>query len=92
MTAEMLSPQTRINENVSWALGWGIETTDKGTAFWHWGDWGVYRNFVIGYPATGEGAVVLTNSFHGPNAYRRIISEYLPGDHPAFPWVERYRP
>jgi hypothetical protein len=88
----MLEPQIRVADGIEWALGWGIEHADAGDAFWHWGDWGVFRNFVIGYPRQRLGAVVFTNSFHGPKAYREIVPAAIGGDHPAFAWVERYRP
>jgi CubicO group peptidase (beta-lactamase class C family) len=89
---EMVKAQTRIGESLSWGLGWGLETTSAGDAFWHWGDWGVFRNFAMGYRSTKMAVVVLTNSFNGPTAYQRIVSDTLGGDHPAFSWVDRYRP
>lgn len=92
MTAEMLKTQTRITEPIGWSLGWGLERTTAGESFWHWGDWGVFRNFVIGDRSSKSGVVVLTNSFHGPAAYRKVVSAVAGGDHPSFSWVERLRP
>jgi CubicO group peptidase (beta-lactamase class C family) len=92
LSMEIAKPQTRINESLSWGLGWGIESTSERDALWHWGDWGAFRSFAIGYRSTRAGVVVLTNSFHGPNTYQRIISDLLGGDHPAFSWVDKYRP
>jgi CubicO group peptidase (beta-lactamase class C family) len=89
---EMLKPQVKVSEDISWGLGWGIEQTEAGDAFWHWGDWGVFRNFAIGYKNQKIGVVVLTNSFHGPKGYREIIPKAIGGTHPTFSWVERYRP
>jgi hypothetical protein len=36
--------------------------------------------------------VVLTNSFNGPGVYRQIIMDVFGGEHPAFDWVNSYRP
>ena len=92
MLAEMLKGQVAINADISWGLGWGLERAQSGNAFWHWGDWGVFRNFAIGFKDTGTGIVVLTNSFNGPDVYAPIISSATGGTHPAFAWVSSYRP
>jgi CubicO group peptidase (beta-lactamase class C family) len=90
--AEMLKPQVMINDSISWGLGWGIERTEAGDAFWHWGDWGVFRNFAIASRKQRAGVVVLTNSFNGPKVYRDIVPAAIGGEHPALAWVEKYRP
>jgi len=91
-TAEMLRPQVHVSEGIDWGLGWGLERTDAGDAFWHWGDWGCFRNFAIAYRKQKLGVVVLTNSFNGPKAYRETVPQAIGGEHPALAWVERYRP
>ena len=90
--AEMFRPQTKITGEISWGLGWGLERNAAGDAFWHWGDWGVYRNFAIADRNSRSGVVVLTNSFHGPKAYQKIINAHTGLNHPAFGWVDSYRP
>jgi CubicO group peptidase (beta-lactamase class C family) len=35
MVTEMLKPQVKVNDSISWGLGWGIERTTSGDAFWH---------------------------------------------------------
>ena len=89
---EMLKPQIKVAPNISWGLGWGFEHASGGNAFWHWGDWGVFRNFAVAIPAERTGIVVLTNSFYGPDVYRRIVSEATGRRHPAFAWLDSYRP
>src|SRR5688500_2266577 len=56
---EMLSPRTRINEVLSWGLGWGLERDGGREYLWHWGDNGDYKNFTIAEPARRAGLVVL---------------------------------
>jgi CubicO group peptidase (beta-lactamase class C family) len=92
MTSEMLKPQVKITEAISWGLGWGLEQTVVGDAFWHWGDWGVFRNFAIAFRKQRRGVVILTNSFNGPKVYKEIVPRAIGGDHPAFAWVNSYRP
>lgn len=94
--AEMLRPQVKVQKamsvgqpikGVSWGLGWGIEETVEGDAFWHWGDWGVYRNFALGYRKQKAGLVILTNSFHGARVYMEVIKEATGATHPAFDFL-----
>ena len=87
---EMLKPQVKINDSISWGLGWGIERTQAGEAFWHWGDWGVFRNFAIASRRQKTGVVVLTNSFNGPRVYREIVEAAMSGGDAALRWVEKY--
>lgn len=88
--SEMLRTQVPIKGPVSWGLGWGLESTALGDGFWHWGDWGVYRNFAIGYRKQRSGVVVLTNSFHGMDAYERLVNTATGGSHPSIQWVRDY--
>ena len=88
---DMLKPQVKINGALDWGLGWGLEHTDAGDAFWHWGDWGVFRNFAMAYRNQRTGVVVLTNSFNGPKVYKEIVPQALGGKHPAISWVEDFR-
>jgi CubicO group peptidase (beta-lactamase class C family) len=89
---EMLTPQIKVTDRIEWGLGWGIQHTAAGDAFWHWGDWGVFRNFAVAFREAKIGAVVLTNSLNGPKAYRELIPKAIGGEHPAFAWVRSYRP
>ncbi len=61
----MLTPQVKVADSVSWSLGFGIETTSGGAAFFQWGDYGIFRNYVVALRGQGRGLVYLTNSFYG---------------------------
>lgn len=78
---------------LSWGLGVGIETTSRGTAFWHWGEnHGDTHTFVMGCD-DGSGVVVLTNSGNGHSIMPELVAAILGGEHPAFAWMgyESYR-
>jgi CubicO group peptidase (beta-lactamase class C family) len=83
---KMLNPQTKVNsritENVYWGLGWGIET---GTAryFWHWGDNGDFKCFVMASEERKNGVVYFTNSSNGLSITKEIVKLTLGGEHPA---------
>jgi CubicO group peptidase (beta-lactamase class C family) len=61
----MLTPQVRVSDSVSWSLGFGIEETSSGPAFFQWGDYGIFRNYIVALPGTRRALIYLTNSFYG---------------------------
>jgi CubicO group peptidase (beta-lactamase class C family) len=40
--AAMLKPQINVDKNVFWGIGFGLEMTESGEAFWQWGDYGTF--------------------------------------------------
>ena len=85
----MLTPQVRVNERVSWALGWGLEVSGEGRAFWHWGDNAGFKSFAIGLLDAGSGAVVMTNADGGRPLCAWVVERLLGTDHPALEWLAR---
>jgi CubicO group peptidase (beta-lactamase class C family) len=51
--------------SVGWSLGFGLQRDGDGAAFWQWGDYGIFRNYVIASPEDRSGVVFLSNSFNG---------------------------
>lgn len=84
---QMLRPQHRLNSALSWGLGIGLEEVNGQTCFWHWGDNGVYENFMFGNPATGNGVVIMTNDLRGLLICERILREVNGHDLSAFLWI-----
>ena len=83
----------RRSTSLSWGLGWGIERTRQGEAFWHWGEnRGEFHTFAMAYPKEKTGIVVFTNSGNGHSIMPMIVAEALGGEHPAFAWMnyDRY--
>jgi CubicO group peptidase (beta-lactamase class C family) len=76
-------PQARIDDELAWGLGWGIERVGTREAVWQWGDDPGYKNFVIGSPQQGQGVVVLTNGDRGAAVYSEVVRQLLPGLHPS---------
>ena len=71
----MMKPQVRINDAVSWALGWGLQINEGQTSFWHWGEGINYRTFVIADRSTRSGLIVFTNARNGRKIWERIVVE-----------------
>jgi len=70
---EMLTPQIDVKEDVFWGLGFGLEHTDSGDAFWQWGDYGIFRNYIVAYKKQKIGVVYLTNSNNGLSIGPEIV-------------------
>jgi CubicO group peptidase (beta-lactamase class C family) len=51
--------------SVGWSLGFGLQRDDRGVAFWQWGDYGIFRDYVLASADDNNGIVYLTNSFNG---------------------------
>ncbi len=75
---EMLTPEIAVADNVTWSLGFGIEQLPaKGEAFFQWGDYGIFRNYITAIKGTGNGVVYLTNSFYGLGIGQEIVQKAL---------------
>ncbi len=84
---EMMKPQTRINDTVSWGLGWGLQTDESTSSFWHWGEGINYRTFVIGDRASRTGFIIFTNARNGRKIWERIVNEATGADQPLLLWL-----
>jgi CubicO group peptidase (beta-lactamase class C family) len=73
------------DQRVAWGLGWGLEP-DTGT-FFHWGDGGRYMAFAVGSVTRRSGVVVLINGANGMVIMPDLVKDFMPGDHPAFAWL-----
>ena len=77
----------KTSSSLSWGLGWGLERTPRGTAFFHWGENNAeFQNFAMGY-LSGDGIVVFTNSGNGFSIMPEVVKAVLGGEHPAFAWM-----
>jgi CubicO group peptidase (beta-lactamase class C family) len=76
---EMLGPQVEVKKDVSWSLGFGLERTPNGGAFWQWGDYGIFRDYIVAYPEHKIGVVYLTNSQNGLSIGQDILDLAIGG-------------
>lgn len=78
---EMLTSQVVVDKDagLGWSLGFGLQTDANGPAFWQWGDYGIFRNYIIAYPARKTGVVYLANSFYGLGLCRDIVGRSIGG-------------
>ena len=69
---------------LGWGLGWGVETGEKETFIWQWGNNPGYRAFVMASTSSGDAVVMLTSSENGLAMAEPIVTTVLPTTHRAF--------
>jgi CubicO group peptidase (beta-lactamase class C family) len=74
---------------LSWSLGWGIESKKDHVVFWHWGDNGAFKNFVLFNMSTRSAVIIFTNSWDGMSAFPDILKGITGCTYLAFDWLER---
>jgi CubicO group peptidase (beta-lactamase class C family) len=99
---EMLTSFIDMNDagTLGWSLGFGTQTDGENTAFWQWGDYGIFRNYIIADSAQKSGVVYLTNSFNGLTVCSALVTKsigqealgcldlgYLQYDSPAYAFL-----
>ena len=81
-------PPESLSRSVSWGLGWGLQETANGPAFWHWGDNGDTKAFIVAFERQKLGMVVFTNSTHGLSIMPEIVAEAIGGEQPSLAWIK----
>lgn len=71
--------KTNFLATMSWGLGFGLYETDLGRAFWHWGDLGTAKAYVVGIPSEQDGIVMFANSANGLNMAYSLINMCIGG-------------
>jgi CubicO group peptidase (beta-lactamase class C family) len=87
LDAERPASQVRTNERVSWGLGWGLQHTPGGEAFWHWGDNGDFQAFAMGSRRLKTGMVCMANSVGGRELWADLFGLAFGGEQPAVAWL-----
>jgi CubicO group peptidase (beta-lactamase class C family) len=78
---EMVTPRVSVDKQnrVAWSLGFGVQEDENGPALWQWGDFVIFRSFVIAYPRQKTAMVYLTNSAYGLSIYPDLVTRALGG-------------
>jgi CubicO group peptidase (beta-lactamase class C family) len=78
-------------QHLFWGLGWGLQEGRRGSSFWHWGDQGTARCFVLAYPENGDALVYFTNSANGLAIGPAILDLAFDDDHWPLRWLDYAR-
>lgn len=86
----MLSPQIDVpagngspEKAFDWGLGVGVQETEKGPGFWHWGDNGEFQSYFEVLTAEKRGLIVFLNGVNGQAVSRAVIQAVLGLSRPA---------
>jgi CubicO group peptidase (beta-lactamase class C family) len=82
----MRSPE-KLSPTVSWGLGAGLQQTEEGLSFWHWGDNGNTKAYFVAFEKQKSAVVVFTNSTYGLSIIPEIVNEAVGGKQPALAWL-----
>ena len=82
----MFTSVAKVNDELSWGLGWGLARVDGEDTFWHWGNNGPYQAFIVGSRRRRWATVIFTNSANGLKLCREVVTRLLRVEHPAFRW------
>ncbi|MBL8169140.1 MAG: serine hydrolase [Acidobacteria bacterium] len=83
----LFRPNAQPVPDVSWGLGWGLQTTKDGVSFWHWGDNGNCKAYVVAFEKQKLGVVFFANSARGLSIAREIVAATVGGEQPALTWL-----
>lgn len=91
----VLSPQVTVRDresgepdsNVSWGLGWGLQPTQRGHAYWHWGNNVDLRGYATADPMTRAGVVYFANGESGHSVARELVGLVVPDHQWAMDWL-----
>lgn len=100
---EMLRTQTKVDEScavcfeqpplgkfssaINWGLGWGLENSANGNAFWHWGDNGNVKSYVVAFDKSKTGVVIFSNSANGLSIADEIVNSVLGNKQTSLTWL-----
>lgn len=84
-------PVGKLSPHISWGLGWGLQNTDEGISFWHWGDNGNSKAHVVAFEKQKLGVAIFTNSANGLSIIPEIVNDAIGGKQPALAWLN-YEP
>src|SRR5262249_27647344 len=100
---QMLTPQIKLDEtcvnclkgdsgkissSLSWGLGWGLQQTEDGLSFWHWGDNGNAKAYVVAFEKQKLGVVIFANGANGLSVASDIVDHAIGGKQPALAWLK----
>ncbi len=85
-------PTGKFSNSIFWGLGWGLQQTENGKAFWHWGDNnGDTHCFVIASEKQKSGVLIFTDSANGHSIIPEIVSQVMGSNQPLTAWIN-YEP
>lgn len=81
-------PTGKFSNSVFWGLGWGLQQTENGNSFWHWGDSNNDTHaFIIASEKQKSGVLIFTDSGNGHSIIPAIVEQATGGKQPVTAWI-----
>lgn len=79
----------KLSDTLSWGLGWGIQSINQTDSFWHWGDNGGFKSFILASKNNNSAIIIFTNSSNGLLLISDIINKFKGFSQTAFEWIKK---
>jgi len=86
----MMIPQTTVDAETAWGLGWGLKCIRGEWIFWQWGDNTGFKHIAAGSLERARAVCVLTNGERGYEVWRRVLELTLDPDGAIFELVSQF--
>jgi len=84
----MLSPQIRLTDHLAWGLGWGLNLSEDGDRFWHWGDSRGFMSYAVASLTQRKGVVIFTNGRNGLRIAEQVATKVMgDAESETFAWI-----
>jgi hypothetical protein len=81
-------PTGKFSSSVFWGLGWGLQQTENGTSFWHWGDNNNDTHaFIIASEKQKSGILIFTDSANGHSIIPTIVQQTMGAKQSVSAWI-----
>ena len=80
-------PNPKLSPSISWGLGWGLQKNNNGISFWHWGDNGDSKAYIVGSREQKSAVIIFANSSTGLTIINELVEATLGGQQPALAWL-----
>ena len=78
----------KLSPTISWGLGWGLMADPSGNFFWHWGDNGDTKAYVVASARRKTSIVIFANSANGLSIVDEIVYQALGVRQPQLTWLD----
>lgn len=85
---ELREAKISAGKGIDWGLAFGLVRSKLlGLGLWHWGDFGLFRNFAVHFLDADRSLVSLTNGARGQRFNRAAVKLLMAEDLDCFKWL-----
>ena len=86
---DMLRPQSPTDDDdISWALGWGVQLSGDAPIYFHWGDNEQFKAFAVFNTSSRDGVVFFANAMNGLKLIEPLAEPVVGDVTPIADWLD----